>query len=144
MNNRIEKIFKTEKQFTDLTPVISDFVKGRKGQGLVHVFVCHATCGIKIIENETLLLADINQHLDEIAPKDRQYLHDRIEIRDVPVNERINGFSHIRQLYFSSSETIPVEDGKLLLGQWQTVFLVELDPIRDRKVIFSYIDISNE
>lgn len=139
MENRIVKTFKTEKQFTDLTSVIKEFVANRKGNGVVNVFVRHATCGIKILENEILLLADINQHLESLAPRDKKYLHDQIEIRDVPVNERINGFSHIRQLYFSSSENIPVVDGKLLLGKWQTIFLVELDPIRDREVVFSYM-----
>jgi secondary thiamine-phosphate synthase enzyme len=141
MENRISRFYKTEKQFINLNADLQEFVKDRKGTGLIHVFVRHATCGIKILENEILLLADINQHLEQLAPADKKYLHDHIEIRDVPVNERINGFSHIRQLYFSTSETIPVENGQLLLGKWQTVFLVELDPIRDREVIFTYIEV---
>lgn len=131
---------RTEKQFTPLNDSLNEFVKGKKGTGLVHVYTSHTTCAIKIIEGETLLLADINNFLDTLIPKEGKYMHDRIEIRDVPVNERINAHSHLRQLFLPTSETIPVQDGKLLLGKWQTVYLVELDPIRDRKVLFTYID----
>jgi secondary thiamine-phosphate synthase enzyme len=66
-------------------------------------------------------------------------MHDKIEIREVPVNERINAHSHLRQLLLPTSETIPVENGKLLLGKWQSVYLVELDPIRDREVVLTFI-----
>ena len=107
---------------------------------MVNVFVAHTTCAIKILEGEILLLGDINNYLDKTFPKDGKYLHDIIEIRDVPINERVNGFSHMRQLFFDVSANIPVQDGKLQLGKWQTVYLVEFDPIRDRKVIFTYWD----
>ena len=46
----------------------------------------------------------------------------------------------MRQLFFDVSTDIPVEDGKMLLGKWQTVYLVEFDPIRDRQVILTYRD----
>ena len=72
--------------------------------------------------------------------KNIKYLHDLISLRnDVPVDERINGHSHIRHLFFNSSELIPVEDGKLMLGSWKQVFAVELDPIRDRELICTFI-----
>ena len=128
----------TEKQFTQLNGIIADFVKDEKGIGMVNVFTAHTTCAVKILENELLLLADINNYLDEVFPKDKKYMHDRIEIRDVPLNERINGFSHMRQMFFTTSENVPVEDGKLMLGKWQTLFLIEFDPARDREVILSY------
>ena len=137
--NRKEVIIKTEKQFTCLNEMLSEFVKDKKGTGLLHVFTTHTTCAVKIIEGETLLLADINNFLDTLIPKEGNYMHDKIEIRDVPVNERINAYSHLRQLFLTTSETIPVQDGKLMLGKWQSVYLVELDPIRDRQVIFTYI-----
>ncbi len=130
----------TEKQFIKLTDIVSDFVKTQKGDGMVNIFVCHTTCGIKILENEILLLSDISSYLDKTFPKDGDYRHDIIGIREVPVNERINGFSHMRQLYFESSTNIPVKDGKLFLGKWQDVFLVELDPIRERDIVITYMD----
>lgn len=137
--DRKEIIITTEKQFTRLNDYLNDFIKDKKGAGLLHVFTTHTTCAIKIIEGEILLLADINNFLDTLIPKENNYMHDRIEIRDVPVNERINAHSHLRQLFLPTSETIPVQDGKMMLGKWQSVYLVELDPIRDRNVIFTYI-----
>jgi len=141
MKNEIRKSFKiyTEKGFTSLNDILLDFVKGRTGDGLIHIFTRHTTCGIKIIENEILLLADIGNHFESIAPNNLKYLHDNIGIRDVPSTERINGVSHIRQLHITTSEMIPTSDDKLLLGEWQTVFLIELDPSRNREIILTYI-----
>ena len=113
--------------------------KEKKGNGMVNVFVAHTTCAVKVLEGELLLLADINNYLDKCFPIEGNYMHDRIEIRDVPINERVNGFAHLRQMFFASDVTIPVEDGKMMLGQWQTVFLVEFDPVRDREIIITYI-----
>ncbi len=129
---------KTEKQFTPLNEIVNQFIQDEKGLGLVHVFVKHTTCAIKIIENEILLLSDIDQYLSKTFPKDANYCHDILSIRDVPINERVNGFSHMRQLMFSTSETIPCLDGKMNLGQWQTLFLIEFDPIREREVVITY------
>ena len=129
----------TEKQFTNLNRFIEEFVAGNEGPGLVNVFTRHTTCAVKIIEDEILLLADINNFLDKQFPIDGNYMHDKIEIRQVPIDERINAFSHLRQLVLPTSESIPVSDGELLLGSWQTVFLVELDPIRDREIVLTYI-----
>lgn len=134
----------TEKQFTRLNEILEECVSGKKGVGLLHVFTAHTTCAVKIIEGEILLLADINNFLERLVPKSGNYMHDKIEIRDVPINERINAFSHLRQIMLPTSECIPVHDGKLQLGKWQSVFLVELDPIRERDVIVTYISSSED
>lgn len=137
---RIKVTIKTEKQFTDLAPYVNDFIKDEKGVGMVNIFVAHTTCAIKIMEGELLLLSDVNHYLDSTFPMSCQYRHDMIGIRDVPVNERINGASHMRQLFFDVSSDIPVQDGKMLLGKWQSLFLVEFDPVRDRDVYLTYRD----
>ena len=131
-------ILNTEKQFISLNDAINDFIKDEKGPGLVNVFVKHTTCAIKIMEGELLLLSDVNAYLEKEFPANTLYRHDMIGIREVPVNERINGFSHMRQLMFDVSQSIPTVDGKMDLGTWQTVFLIEFDPIRDREVIITY------
>lgn len=135
---RNEYTIKTEKQFINLNPLINDFIKNEKGIGMVHIFVAHTTCAIKIMEGELLLLSDVNAYLNHTWPEDGHYRHDIIGIRDVPVTERINGFSHMRQLFFKCEANIPTLDGKMQLGEWQDVFLIEFDPIRDRKVIVTY------
>ena len=128
----------TEKQFSCLNDYVTEFIKNKKGKGLVNIFVAHTTCAIKILEGEILLLSDIGSHLEKTFPKEGNYHHDKIDIRDVPATERVNGFAHMRQLFFSSDVTIPVEDGKTLLGKWQNVYLVEFDPVRERDVIITY------
>ncbi len=135
---RKEFLIKTEKQFVSLKNILENFIKNEKGLGMLNVFVAHTTCAIKIMEGEILLLSDVNNYLEKTWPSNGEYRHDYIGIRDVPINERINGFSHMRQLFFSCSANIPTLDGNLLLGEWQDVFLVEFDPIRDRKVILTY------
>ncbi len=138
--DRIEFTIRTEKQFIRLNDKLNSFLKGKTGLGMVNVFVAHTTCAIKILEGEILLLGDINNCLNQMFPKDKNYLHDIIEIRDVPLNERVNGVSHMRQLFFDVSADIPVKDGEMMLGKWQGVYLVEFDPIRERKIIVTYID----
>ena len=138
--NRTEFNILTEKQFTNLRDMTEDFISGQKGIGMVNLFVAHTTCAIKIIEGEILLLSDVHDYLENMFPKTKNYRHDIIDIRDVPINERINGFAHMRQLFFDVSCNIPTYDGKLLLGKWQSVYLVEFDPIRERKVIVTYTD----
>ena len=67
-----------------------------------------------------------------------------ISLREgVPVDEPINGHSHIRSLFFNSSENVPVKDSKLLLGQWKRIFFVELDPMRKREIIITFIKGTN-
>ena len=133
-----EIIVKTEKQFISLKKEIDDLIQNEKGSGIVNVFVAHTTCAIKVMEGEILLLSDVHDYLAKTWPQDGAYRHDIIGIRDVPITERANGFSHMRQLFFSCEANIPCEDGKMQLGQWQDVFLVDFDPIRERKVIISY------
>ena len=125
---------KTKGIFTLITQMIEipkDFT------GLINIFSTHTTCGVRILENETLLMTDYRRFLEKQAPLDGFYAHNIIEARDVPPDERINGHSHIRTLFFPTSETIPVKNGKMLLGKWQDIFLVDLDPSREREIIIT-------
>ena len=133
-----EIIVKTEKQFISLVPEINELIKNEKGAGVVNVFVAHTTCAIKVMEGEILLLSDVQDYLAKAWPERGDYRHDIIGIRDVPVNERVNGYSHMRQLFFNCDANIPCQDGKMQLGQWQDVFLFEFDPVREMKVIITY------
>ena len=140
---------KTDKLFTDITEEVAKFSRQWGKSGVVNIFSKHTTFCIWCTENEILHKTDVRFFLDKIAPRwkspegDHQnikYLHDLISLRDeAPSDERINGHSHIRSMFFNSSETIPVEKGKLLLGEWKRIFGIELDPIRSREIICSFI-----
>jgi len=138
MMERRKVVINTEKQFTSLDSIIHDFIKEKKGPGMINVFVAHTTCAIKVMEGEILLLSDMSTYLNGQFPPEGDYRHNIIGIRDVPVDERINGHSHMQQLFFGTDVNIPVEDGKMLLGKWQEVFLIEFDPIRERDVYITY------
>ena len=135
---------KTDKLFTDITEEVTKFIPDNEKNGIMMVYCPHTTASIILLEYELLHLVDIRFFLDKIAPKYKEpegdhknvkYLHDLISLREyTPQDERINGHSHIRSLFFNSSELIPFEDNKLKLGEWKKVFFVELDPVREREI----------
>jgi secondary thiamine-phosphate synthase enzyme len=123
-------------EFVDITEqVLHCVAESGVGDGFAVVFSRHTTAGIRINENEPLLLEDMAQLLDRIAPADGDYRHDDFAVRTVNLtdDERLNGHSHCRSLLLGASETVPVAGGRLLLGGWQRIFLVELDGPRQRE-----------
>ena len=141
---------KTDKLFTNITGEIEKFIKKNgKKNGIINIFSKHTTGCIWLTEDEILHHADVRFFLDGIAPKWKdpegsqkniKYLHDLISLRaDVKADERINGHSHIRSMFFNNSETVPVSGGKLVLGNWKKIFFVELDPTREREIILTFI-----
>lgn len=139
----------TDKLFTNITDQVQSFASEWGRTGIVNVFSKHTTLAVWLTEDEILHHADVRFFMDELVPKikdpqgdsrNMKYLHDMISLRtDVPPDERINGHSHIRHLFFNSSETVPVIDGKLVLGEWKKIFAVELDPIRKRELFCTFI-----
>ena len=130
----------TEKapEFIDLTERIRQCVEeSRISNGTVTVFSRHTTAAIKINENEPLLLQDMEKFLERIAPRNDRYMHNDFTIRTVNMTEGEcpNGHAHCQQLFLSTSETIPIIDGRLQIGQWQSIFLIELDRPRSREVL---------
>lgn len=108
--------------------------------GLLCVFSAHTTAAVLINENEPLLIEDMKRFLRNIAPEDAYYAHNDFSVRTVNMtpDETPNGHSHCAHLLLPSSETIPIIDGSLALGTWQSVFMVELDPRpRTREVLIS-------
>lgn len=92
--------------------------------GTVTVFSRHTTAGVAINEPESRLLGDFETFLDGIVD-DQDWDHDRLDG---------NADAHLRTLLVGASETVPVTDGTLDLGTWQSVLLVECDGPRTRTV----------
>jgi isopentenyl-diphosphate Delta-isomerase len=125
-------------QFLDITDDVCAVVRSSGARhGLVHVYATHTTAAIRINENERLLLQDFQRFLDRMAPTgDGMYEHDDLPRRPgVPPDEPINGHAHCQHLLLSASETVPIVDGRLAIGRWQRIFLVELCAARERCVI---------
>lgn len=129
---------RTEKDFTDITDYVRHFAKDKE-DGAIIISSQHTTLSLRVYEPEILLLYDTLKKMEEFAPKSNNYAHDSIGIRDVPKNERINGFSHLRSLLFNTTETVMVVKGKLMLGKWQRIFAIELDGERDREIKLMHI-----
>jgi len=131
-------------QFIDITDEVQKKVE-ESGirDGIVTVFCRHTTAAIRINENEPLLLLDMEEFLKRVAPRDLYYRHNDFSIRthNMTEDECPNAHAHCQHLLLGASETIPVEDGKLLLGRWQRIFLVELDRPREREVYVQVLGI---
>jgi secondary thiamine-phosphate synthase enzyme len=113
--------------------------------GLVNIFCRHTTATIKINENETGFFNDLKKFCRQFAPPAAEYDHNQLHQRDPKTictarEECLNGHSHILQMFIgTASETIPLVDGKLMLGTWQRVLLLELDGGREREVVVQVI-----
>jgi len=124
-------------EFIDLTARI-EALAAEAGihTGLVNIQSQHTTTAIVVNEHEPLLLTDFDALLTRAAPRDMAYRHDDMATRTVNLapGERPNGHAHCHALLLGSSAALNVADGRLQLGRWQRVFLVELDGPRVRDV----------
>lgn len=124
-------------QFVDLTDEIQAFVTNAGiVTGVLNVQTLHTTNALIVNEHEPLLLTDMSALLQRIAPADAEYRHDDITLRTVNCvsGERPNGHSHCRALLMAPAVSLNVVDGRLRLGRWQRLFLVELDGPRSRQL----------
>ena len=124
-----ELSYRTTQQYEtiDLTADVARLVAETKiEEGLCSVYVPHATAAIVINENDDPnLCTDLLDALAKLVPEG-VWRHDRVDH---------NGAAHIKAAMLGPSETIPVRGGRLLLGTWQAIMLLELDGPRQRRVV---------
>jgi secondary thiamine-phosphate synthase enzyme len=119
----------------DITPRLREILRSSGvSNGFMVVTSRHTTTALTINEHESRLLDDLRLFLHRLVPPRDPYLHNDIHLRDCPQDEPKNAHAHICAMLLGSSESIPVERGELVVGQWQSVMLVELDGPRSRKV----------
>ncbi len=118
----------------DIVAILNELNKDDETQmnnGIVNIFTKHSTSAITVNENEKGLLIDFEKVLKDVVKEKDNYKHDFIDN---------NAASHIRAFLLGSSETIPIVDGRLDLGTWQSIFFIELDgPRRSRTVDLTFI-----
>lgn len=102
--------------------------------GMLIVSSRHTTTALTINEYEERLLVDVRSYFNRLVPSDDKYLHNDIHLRDCPLDEPENAHSHIIAMLLSSSEVVPIVNGELQTGKWQSVILFELDGPRERTV----------
>ncbi|MGE4056642.1 MAG: secondary thiamine-phosphate synthase enzyme YjbQ [Vicinamibacterales bacterium] len=129
-------------EFVDITAMLARTVDGcGLREGVVHVQTRHTTTAVLINEHEPLLLEDLRNLFDRLVPSAGPYLHDDFSQRIVNVlpGERVNGAAHCRAALLRASESVTVTDGRLNLGRWQRVFVVEFDGPQSRDVSVSML-----
>jgi secondary thiamine-phosphate synthase enzyme len=120
---------KGEIDFVDLTDKVQEVVsESAIRNGMVHVFAPHATGILILTENDYALLNDIKAFLEEIIPKRRAYQHPS------------NAHSHLRSMLLPPDKTLPVINGRVEFGTWQSLLFVETDVYpRQRTLILQVI-----
>ena len=123
------KVKLKSQDFHDITGKVEDIIrKSEIEDGVCNVFAVGATGAIVVNENEPMLLADFKRTLEKISSSKEFYQHME------------NAYSHIRSVLIGNSQSIPVKEGKLMLGTWQNIMVVNFDPRnREREVIVTVI-----
>ena len=119
---------KGEIDFIDLTGKVHEVVKKSEiKNGLIHVFAPHATGIIILTEHEPSLDRDIKDFLEKLIPKNSGYMHPS------------NAHSHLRSMLLSPDKTLPVMNGQVVLGTWQSLVFVETDVYSRRRTVIMQI-----
>lgn len=112
---------KGQNDIIDITPRIDEFIKKAKvKEGICLISSPGSTCGITTLEFEPNLIEDFKEFLEKLVPSDKDYRHDKTW------GEK-NGKSHILSALIKPFLIVPIEDSKLLLGQWQQIVFVDFD-----------------
>jgi secondary thiamine-phosphate synthase enzyme len=122
------------KSFLDITSNIQDFVtKSNIQNGVCHLFIKHTSASLVIQENyDPSVRQDFETIFSNLAPEDFPYVHNMEGKDDMP--------AHIRSALTSTSETIPIVDGKLSWGTWQGIYIWEhRDQTHNRKIMVSIV-----
>ena len=117
----------------DLTQRTRAFAADAEGDGLLHVFLPHATAGLALMETGSGSEGDLDDALERLLPRDDRYVHRHGSIG--------HGGDHLLPVFVAPSLTVPVEAGRLLLGTWQSIVLI--DPNRendDRRVRLTFVE----
>jgi len=115
---------KGEIDFIDLTDLVQETVtKSNIKNGIVHVFAPHATGILVLTENDYGLLEDTKALLEAIAPKSKAYRHPS------------NAHAHLRSLLLPPDKTLPIIDGRVTFGTWQSLLFVETDVYPRRRTL---------
>ena len=116
----------------DLTDRVAAFAAEAGGDGLLHVFVPHATAGLAVMETGAGSEQDLEEVLGRLLPRDDRWTHRH--------GSRGHGADHLLPVFATPSLAVPVSGGRLLLGAWQRICLVDLnDDNPHRRIRLSFL-----
>ena len=119
---------KKHREYVHITPQVEAILKKSGVQdGIVLVSAMHITAGVYVNDNESGLIEDIDEWLEELAPFKQNYKHHE--------TGEDNGDSHLKAILVHHQVIMPVTKGKLDLGTWQRIFYAEFDGQRQKRVL---------
>ena len=134
----------TEESFSfhSITDQLQSFIRAENvKEGLLVASGKHTTTALIVNEMEERLLIDIKNWLSQLAPAGNGYKHDDLHLRkNIPVDEPRNAHAHLQALLLGNSVSIPVVKGRLVIGNYQDIILVELDGPRERSVAVTLLN----
>jgi secondary thiamine-phosphate synthase enzyme len=116
----------SRRQLTDLTSEVAEFCRSL-GDGLLSIFVPHATAGVALMETGSGSEADLEELLARLLPRDDRYRHRH--------GGKGHGADHLLPVLVSPSIVVPVQGGRMQLGTWQSVVLVDLNADNPRRAV---------
>ena len=126
---RIERVVVDTRgrQVVDVTDRVLAFARAAEGDGLLHVFLAHATCGLAVIETGAGSEGDLLAAVERLLPRDAAYAHAH--------GSRGHGADHVLPAFVSPSLVLPVEGGEVVLGTWQRVVIVDTNRENDERTL---------
>ncbi len=122
---------KKEFEFIDITKQVESIVRESNVRyGMVNIFSTHTTTGVKVNERCDQLQIDMEGFLKQMVLGNIQYKHN-----ENTIDGRMNAHSHLMALITGGSETIPINESKMAIGSWQTIFFIEFDGPREARKI---------
>lgn len=121
---------KAQSEFIDITPLVKEQLQGSGiTSGVCHLFVLHTTAGITINEGaDPAVQRDMLTFLDRLVPRDPYFTH-----------KEGNSDAHIKSTLTGTSQTVFFNEGKLMLGTWQAIYLCEFDGPRQRRIALKIV-----
>ena len=137
MKVKTSKLTETTNGFCDIIDITAKITAQVQNaeikDGLLTLFVSGSTASLTTIEHEPGLVQDLKEFIEKLIPSNRRYRHDDRWGDN-------NGFSHLRAALFGPSLQIPIKDGRLVLGTWQQIILLDFDNRpRTREIIVQLI-----
>ncbi|MCG7980531.1 MAG: secondary thiamine-phosphate synthase enzyme YjbQ [Candidatus Thiodiazotropha sp.] len=112
-------------------------------EGTVAITSLHTTCAISVNENEERLFEDIRNFFLTIASPEGSYKHNDLHLRiNIPPDEPENAHAHLIAMILGNGETVPLHDGALVLGRYQSILLLEMDGPRERTYAVQVVGVS--
>lgn len=119
------EIDSSDRRVVEVTDQVRSFAREVGGDGLLHLFLPHATAGLALMETGSRSERDLADTLDRLLPRDDRYAHSH--------GSSGHGADHLVPVLVAPSLTLTVENGQLMLGTWQSVVVVDTNRDNDRR-----------